>query len=830
MSVKFSKLFDLYKSLDNAELEIKIKNASTEFYKKMEGEYEQSVVIIENLPRKSNSPPTNKRKIINFDGDKKTETMELKQLYGHIFIPQGKITLSREIETKESINYDSSNIKIRIRSRFSSYYKSSFNNEWRIDFTVVKQLNKQEEFKDLKFHVDKYFKGNKKENFESMLKEVSNYEVELELVKADNLDLNEITMTINEIFSVEKGNTIYRNRLAFVSNIINPPQKNQLFLDGKLGFKQLLPSVMTLTKQRYVELFPPIGWFITPKIDGERTLLFISGDYYAFINESSIIDNEETFDINNLSILDGELQDKNYYPFDIIMFEGEKVYQKVFKERLNLFKKYAKIFLGDYKIKIKKFIELKEDNLEQSFKEINKKEDIDGIVFNKNGGSYMTKPYKWKPLKFNTIDFYVEKANDYSKKIVKEMIGKFDGVLYLLYCKASPEQQKLYDLPILQKPELSDSSLIPVLFSPATAPLSYILIEQRGDLHGQLWEVYCDENCIFGGIPKWKLLRRRTEREQAMKNENKPIYFNANAFFVAEDNWNNYLAPLHFEDLWYPSFGYFKTSQSSSSTALRSFLSFVKNESMQIKNSKNVIDIGSGKGQDLHKYFKNKIKELYVVDYDKDALVELNKRRFDISKKFKYSMTVRSVHMDLRNFQKLREFKKFDIMVCNYSIHYFVPNISVMFEFFKVAREIVKEKIIINYFIGEEVIKLFEKNKIEPNNRWLTQMADGKTKYSIYRGFDSHQQVTGLPIKLRLPFTGDEEYEETLIGTDDLIKAAEFSGFKLDKFVCSKKLFDKWDKNCDKLSARDKKENPHLRLKPDDKMMAQLYGYIIFTK
>jgi 16S rRNA G966 N2-methylase RsmD len=77
---------------------------------------------------------------------------------------------------------------------------------------------------------------------------------------------------------------------------------------------------------------------------------------------------------------------------------------------------------------------------------------------------------------------------------------------------------------------------------------------------------------------------------------------------------------------------YFK-SGNSKHKAVRSFNSFVKSNIFdQFKNTEHVMDIASGRGQDLFRYSSYGIKHILFLEVDKTALQELIKRKFDFAR------------------------------------------------------------------------------------------------------------------------------------------------------------------------------------------------------
>ena len=54
----------------------------------------------------------------------------------------------------------------------------------------------------------------------------------------------------------------------------------------------------------------------------------------------------------------------------------------------------------------------------------------------------------------------------------------------------------------------------------------------------------------------------------------------------------------------------------------------------QISSNSNVLDLASGKGQDLGRYVKKPINKLLLMEYDKTAMLELINRKYSLVKQF----------------------------------------------------------------------------------------------------------------------------------------------------------------------------------------------------
>lgn len=191
----------------------------------------------------------------------------------------------------------------------------------------------------------------------------------------------------------------------------------------------------------------------------------------------------------------------------------------------------------------------------------------------------------------------------------------------------------------------------------------------------------------------WKVNRIRVDREKDIENN---TYF-GNDFRVAKINWLNYVDKFPFELLWegpFISAGYFDTNKSNLHFAQTAYTSYMK--SLAIKNLAYfnwAIDAAIEKVQDLKRYIRNDIKNLIGIDMDRQALVELIRRRYTFLKpnqkhihNDEKQLSLPLVNADLsNNYKEVSELVKsvYDFpeegvndFVCNLAIHYFCDTMS----------------------------------------------------------------------------------------------------------------------------------------------------------
>jgi hypothetical protein len=195
------------------------------------------------------------------------------------------------------------------------------------------------------------------------------------------------------------------------------------------------------------------------------------------------------------------------------------------------------------------------------------------------------------------------------------------------------------------------SGVMPIQFCPSDDPLAYIWhanskdtkllkdAEKDGRVVGELEYDVKNKN--------WKLIKIREDRRD------EPNYYGNHLFKVAEQSWMATKYPFTLEQMANPLTNYFGLGKDKMYKAQTGFNSFVKSKLLSLAKtlipSKVAIDLASGKGQDLGRYYDNGFTKTIFCDYDPIALSELVTRRFDMikDKNRKNTMAIQTLHRDL---------------------------------------------------------------------------------------------------------------------------------------------------------------------------------------
>lgn len=808
------KLLETYKSTDNTELEIRLDNVSRELFIKLVKQYpngyiNQSVNFIDKDKKKY------KIKQINFKDGKSigSSFMQKKKLNIVKFLQNEslpyKVALSEELDIPDF--KPSSNALIRIKNRYSIVV-----DYWKYDFTVTRQFTKQTP--QIKQIIKETF-AKKQHYLDTINFELLEQKYEIEIEHIDNNEtknnLNILDIDPYKLLNIQKEDTNNSNNLLFeIATLLKRPNPN-LYKSGRLNIKQLTQDVITLNKNNYQQIYPPINYFAMDKTDGLRSLTYINNNVMHIIDANEVQSFEFDKKIEQQPIIaDGELTNGKFYIFDVLMFNSELIIVKPYSERIDYITKIGKLSsIVNFDLIPKNIKRLELATLEQIFTEINTAKydyEIDGIIITEPDSMYyQTKSYKWKPI--TTIDFLVVKCPD--KLIgVKPYINKPNHTLHLLFNGINRHQQKLLKLQFMPRydmifGEFPSSDYYPIQFSPSNMPNAYlwhvpnsVINSKNLDLDKHVVELKYTNNT-------WEFVTFRKDKE------NHPTTQYGNNFRVAELNWLNIIDMMTLDDLWLAQSIYFGQSKNGIYFAPVGFNSFIKSQILKdIQNKQKILDLAGGKGQDLFRYQSNKVQEILFLDKDKVALAEIINRKYDMVKSknikeakkrkdiaFKHKkftkfnpnnpMAVYIMHADLTSsseqiifdiqsrFDSYQE-KSVDLIVCHFAIHYILSSAKQVNNFANIVSHFLKKDGLFVYtcFDGQKIINL-----LGDTDEW-NSMEDTVTKYSIKKEYEGSILTDySQQIGVKLPFSLGEYYSEYLVNLDVVNKQFGKKNLKLVK-------------------------------------------------
>jgi hypothetical protein len=682
-----------------------------------------------------------------------------------------KIVLSEEIPHK-CINISETDI-IRYKARISCNYSKI----WRIDLTMAYTARISETI-NLKEAVKRLFNPIKSINDfnDEIMNNFTTWELEFECLakKVEMKDLEilgEICKIFNPSISIDIN---YSKSLHAVAKLLNKPYAKTI--------KQLTQNPLSFTRNEYMQnIYPNIeNYFICKKIDGIHTMILVKDKKCQIFAEHLI---EYPVDETAEFILDGEFKDECLYVFDCL-YDKEDNHKKSFETKLDNIKEYTNIVKKYHKCtEMQMFYSVKYNTYENILTEIKKetqkkKLEIDGLIYTpkKEISSQMT-IWKWKPIEQLSIDFLVRKAP-------KDILGTQhfaelkNHTLYCLFVTIDYSLMNRLGLHFMPSYKSLFANMIgkktfPIQFSTSDNPYLYTFqLDKKSEFEGKI-DGKIAEMTYNSDSSEWKILRIREDRDIDLKAGN---YF-GNYYRIAELTWQNIIMPITMEYLYKPhKESYFKVDKDNSYKGLTSFISFCKSQIFSnYADADTLLDLGGGRGQDIKRYQDNRIKKVVVIDNDKEALSELVQRKYKIKVG---SSNINVMHADLTIdhnvlLDKLKTFGVFEErvggVVSNYSFHYLCDSTENIANVIKLVSQALKTGAMFSIlgFSGELVHKILE------NTKEYVLTENDITKYKIVKCYTSSLANYGQKIKVLLPFSGGELYEEYLVNDDYIQKIAQ---------------------------------------------------------
>ena len=793
-----------------------------------------------------------------------------------------KLKLNSEEIVKSKSNDGIKMIRLKLRVSFILKDHPNF----KVDLDLIKNIDSHEKhLKEIKNTLFKEYQiANIIDNINYSLFDEMVLETEFLSPLLSTQDIEESILVIRSIFG-EGINSDYQKYIFKIARYII---QNKTYLENfrqKSGLKKLLNNVIELNIDTYFKsIIPNISeFYITDKIDGQRCICYIeeystesdstvnikliTNKIYSIkeYNEKIIIDKDTTKKVTildceiifNESVKDNDIISENdifLYIFDIISLENNKIAFKPFEERLSFLEN------GFNKIKMLPNVNIKEyvhltDNYKDELKEYyekknkNKKYEIDGLIFtpsskvktntkfpiNTNYNNMLG--YKWKPAEHMTIDFFVCKLpkNLYTNIPYNKLNLEKNQNIYILFSGISKSDYHklnmtyMLDYKKIIQDKFTNGPIFPIQFSTSDSPYNYIYLDSSDELHERICEFNYDTK-----EKKWVFKKIRTDRDVELERGE---YF-GNYFKVSESIWNNINNPLSFDMLIGSNKGYFMQDDNSFYKSQRAYNSFVKTYVLETvlspkltdKNDTDlVIDMASGKGQDLARLTNLGFKKGLFMDNDKNALSELVNRKHNLRTVGNKTMKIYVKNIDLtadytsiiKNLEAF-DIKKdsADIIICNFAIHYILINEENLINLIKLLNHYLKPngRFLFTCFNGEKIFKLLEGNEI---NEW-NSYENNNIKYSIKKLYKSDSfSKFGQKIDVLLPFSKDTYYTEYLVNLDHIADIFNSNHFTTEVSLPFDSLLDEF---------REKNYKEYENLSNSDKDYISLYQFIIVKK
>lgn len=727
---------------------------------------------------------------MHFNGNETNIEGIHKSIISRDLIDSGSIVLSKE-ESIDPATIDDGFHPTMFKQRFSFDHPDDQN--WTVDVTVTRAISSQ----------NNNLKGIKQSFFDSLdtyqkLREeiISNpkkysYEVELEHKPFNkNVKKDDIPKLVNSILlkanPENNNNILYISELRIVAKYLLPEDEISRKTQSAT-IKFITPQVKHLDKTMYMGIFPPAGYYATPKADGNRCIAMIHDKKCILLHSVYEAFPAPAYN-GQISIADCEYfeKEKLLLVFDMIVFEGQSVADSILTIRIKPIKRFCETFSKHSGITAvdKPYVSLGSQSLlKEALQEVYKSPkpyNIDGIIFTQVDAPYSTAvSYKWKRVEDHTIDFHSWKCPD--KLLGRPPYNRKDGyILYLIFVTIRVESRNKLNLTPIPEfytlyPELVNNHdrRVPIQFTTPICPLAYLYYHKDSigvDINGKIIELAAGDLTDDKTID-WKFVKVRDDKT-AIRNM---TY--GNAYDTALYTLLSYMDPLTFEMLYEGPLqdNYFKVEKSTIYKAATAFNSFVKSQHIDsITNTENLVDISSGKGQDLFRYIKIKINKLVMCDVDKNAIVQLLQRWLGSARAatVPLSTTLIAMLLDVNDDAQqnanllIDAFNcKFHNLICNFAIHYFAETVATLRNFALMCNLITEPGAILQFTClnGKRVA-----NELKTADQFDLK-ENGMVKYSIRKLYpDADLAIAGQKISAIHPFSAGQYIEEFLVNFDTL--------------------------------------------------------------
>lgn len=625
--------------------------------------------------------------------------------------------------------------------------------------------------------------------------------------------------------------------------------------NGRLSIKRLLPAATTLSKVEYNYIYPPVDYYISRKADGERALLVTTRDEVTYLITDKLqqLDHFEHSHQSGvfvpMTILEGEFiggKTNHFLIYDVLMENGKLVTGKMYPDRIALAGQCSDYYkeLKVVKVLPKKVYRITE-NLYDVFKQVSTEHfdyPDDGYIMTEYHNDYFnTRCYKIK--EHNTIDFVVAKMpTKFMAQLPIDAKKAKTSTVYLLFCGINVQTMENMGI---SKLTFYDEMFrgckfhgrIPIHFAPPDNPYAFIWYANNSEdkiLSEYLAKADPTRPWVIAELDYkdgWHLMRVREDRF------NEPNYYGNDYVVTALPTWIIIQDPLRIQDMHLSVINYFKTGKDDyykSQTTAMSFIKYTLFDILfkEIANKKpSVIDLAVGKGQDLNKYVSHGVSRLLGIDIDRVALNELLTRYYALASKYdsKVKMNVSIMQQDLSQPQaeivdRIKSLWKVgndfvypDLIVCNLAIHYFIKTVDELSNVTSMIKSLLPSGGLFMYttFNGKAIHQLLLDS---PNGEWISQVS-GSVKYRIIKKYPGEQlHEFGQTIQVKLPFTGDDLYEENLVNIDLVNETFESMGMQVLKTGSYSDFFP---------LLRTKHKAVEEDLSDDDKLFIGLYHYTI---
>ena len=615
------------------------------------------------------------------------------------------------------------------------------------------------------------------------------------------LDATKVTTynaTVTESYEIEleylKSSTLIGiDRIKPVMNFILSEIQNSKNILSHATVQSLMTSYSNLLGTRYPTFVGPLpyaltldilnsgkiacGYSVTEKADGDRKLVFIGQSGNVLIisrpKDKNLVFQHVGFipELEN-SIYDGEYisETNSIFLFDTLVYKRKDVRSIPLDHRLEKLNKMTGTFTRlDIKVFVKTFYMAHEGNVlkvENGIKKGVLKQNIysiaadifknrqkfpyklDGLIFTPiNKGYYNKSIFKWKDS--STIDFFVQFTSSTSWQLYIAGLDRkgdyshipfegsnADGIFRLKSGRVIEE--------IPNEIWKSDSDLKSGMITVSTATSKKFKTDTVIEFK------------YYGG----KFLPMKTRTDKMFANNIRAV----------NDAWETFVNPITLSTL--------KTGAYKSCTRL--YHNAIKNFLIQrLSSKKDILDIGSGAGGDIHKYIEANSKHVVGIDI------------VDVEYKYPQHMEFFKVNTELYSIPdivKKHTIKMFDTINCHFAMHYFFKSKETLSNFILNINKTLKPggHLVTTCMDGSKINELLKSNNVKKGQTYQSKF-EGVSTFKIKKMYADVDNINSLKLynqKVEINLCGTKYFKcknsaEYIINFPKFIEIMKANGLRL---------------------------------------------------
>lgn len=516
-------------------------------------------------------------------------------------------------------------------------------------------------------------------------------------------------------------------------------------------------------------------YLTTDKLDGHRMFL-ISTFKGTFLLDNKLHATKNSIKLPKETIIDGEFHDNDFHAFDCLFYQGEDVRKKDLLQRLEILHSIDNL-------KVKQFVPLDQT---KTFWETQSQHHLDGLIFTPIHQGYYGDILKWKPE--HTMDVYIDED-------------------FHLYAWSSKEKK---NIPIASFFKASDQ--VQTLEVSPNVDINTI-VELTYDSVDHVWIQKCVRND-----------KTKPNALLTVQSVIKAISENITIDDILKSLESQYQTPGKT----------YQERQEQTDIQYRKYHNKVKNHLLNYppkEQRKVLLDLGCGKGGDIMKWIKAGYTDVLAIDnshthiYGPNGFAERYEKVKDkinitfvwgdVTKQFKDCGLNDSEKDKLKPWLNI----KFDVVSCQFAIHYFLNAKTPWMMFMRNVQTHMKKG---GYFIGT-YLNAHNLSKVKQNHEF---QLNGETFYTLKHSSPFYTEYNQPQVIDRYMAFWKTKRDKIIIHTSQWDKEIE-ENVLFPEHLCILLMKSKL-KQIQDASFETLKEEINIPLSLDEELLSSLHNFFVY--